>query len=409
MRRISLLLAAALLVTPALGQAQDKPAGPTFEPYGFALLHAFMGAGNFENKDNAYHAVPITANESSGFYNFSIRGSRLGFRVGNLPTGYLGATGSLVLEYDVQGGFTGSATATTRWQAALMRIRLANGKLDWKTGYGNWQLLFGQDFGLVGPVFANSITYGTDPIFVRAGKIYRRTPQVRATYSTNVDMFSINAAAGLFAASEADGVANDFGPGNRSRMPDVEARLMLGAKPDKDIFGTFNVAYHTHTRRYTTAATHKDLTASILSFGLDASITQWAQVKGEYYMNEGSEDGYAGLLAGVAKPTAADPNTFKLLKTTGWWGQLTLKPVPELWIAGGYGIAEAGNSSKALLAAGTWFANNQFHVALISNASKNLAYSLEYVQVESKATGAAGAADVKSKASQISVSTRFSF
>jgi hypothetical protein len=404
MRRISLLLAAALLVTPALGNAQDKPAGPTFEPYGFALLHAFFGDGAFVGKDNAYQVAAPSANDSSGFYNFSVRGSRLGFRVGNLPTGYLDAVGSLVLEYDIQGGFTGSATQTTRWQAALMRIRLANGKLDWKTGYGSWQLLFGQDFGLVGPVFANSITYGTDPIFVRTGKIYRRTPQARVTYSTNVDMFSFNLAAGAFAASETDAVANDFGPGNRSRVPDLEARLMVGAKPDKDIFGTVNVAYHTHKRRYTDAVTHRDLTASILSFGLDASLTQWAQVKGEYYMSEGAEDGYAGLLG--AKVGATIP-AFKLLKSTGYWAQLTLKPFPELWIAGGYGNAQADSSSKTLLAANTWWGNTQTHVALISNASKNLAYSLEYVMVESKYT--AGGRKPSEKANQISVSTRFSF
>jgi len=409
MRSALSLLAALLVALPAAASAQDKPAGPTFEPYGFALFHGFFADAAFENKDNAYHAVANTANDSSGFYNFSVRGSRLGFRVGNLDASLIGATGSLVLEYDVQGGFTGSATATTRWQAALMRVRLANGKIDWKTPGGNIQFLAGQDFGLVGPVFANSVTYGTDPIFVRAGKIYRRTPQLRLTYGNTWDMFTLNLAVGAFAASEADGVANDFGPGNRSRVPDAEGRALFGLKVPGIFDGTANVAYHVHTRRYTTATSHRDLTAAIVSLGLDASITQWVQVKGEYYMNDGAEDGYAGLLAAVAKPTATDLTTYKTLKTTGLWGQLTLKPLPFLWIAGGYGMAEADSAAKALLAAGTWFANTQMHVAIISNLSKNLALSVEGVQVESKHKGATGAADVKNKADQISFSMRASF
>jgi len=414
MRRFSLLLAAALLVTPAPGQAQDKPAGPTFEPYGFALLHAFFADGIFVNKDNAYQVQregALLATDSTGFYQFSVRGSRLGFRVGNLPTGYLDAVGSLVLEYDVQGGYfagqTGTVTNTTRsWLSPGMRLRLANGKLDWKTSYGNWQLLFGQDFGLLGPVFANSVTYGTDPIFVRAGKIYIRSPQARVTYANTFDMVTVNVAAAALAAIEADAEAIDYGPGNKSRMPSLEGRAMVTVKPDKDIFGTVNLAYHMHTRRYPTATTKRDMDASILSFGLDATLTQYAQVKGEYYMNDGADDTYLGILAGLVKPTAADPTTYRNIKSNGYWAQLTLKPIPELWIAGGYGTEEATSSSKALLAANTWFKNTQTHVALISNASKNLAIGLEYVMVESTYTGAT---DQKAKANQLSLSTRFSF
>ena len=43
MRRFALILIAALLAAPSLGQAQDKPTGPTFNAYGFALLHMFYG------------------------------------------------------------------------------------------------------------------------------------------------------------------------------------------------------------------------------------------------------------------------------------------------------------------------------------------------------------------------------
>ncbi len=408
MRRLALLLAVALLASPVAGLAEDKPAGPTFTPYGFALLHMFFSDGAFASKDNAYQVVAPGVNDSSGSYQFSVRGSRVGLRVGNLDTGFLGATGSAVLEYDVQGGYTGTATSG-RWGSALMRLRLANLKLDWKTDYGAWQIEAGQDFGLVGPVFANSLTWGTDPIFVRAGKIYRRTPQVRATFDRKFDMVTLNLAAAVLASSEGEVVAGgnyDFSPGNRSRTPELEARLMVTVKPNADFNATANVSYHRQTRRYTQAAapTHQDITGSIINAGLDATVTKYVQLKGEYYKAEGAEDSYAGLMPALVKPVAGDYTTWTGAKSTGYWGQLTLKPIPEVWVVGGLGEEKADSSSLTYLGNNTWYKNAQKHVGLIFNAGKNMAFSTEMAQVESSYKNA-----TTQKGTQYSISTKMTF
>jgi hypothetical protein len=405
MRHLALLLAAALLASPATGQAEDKPAGPTITPYGFALLHMFFMDATFASRDNAYQVVARGPNDSNGAYQFSVRGSRVGLRVGNLDTGFVGAVGSAVLEYDVQGGYTGTTT-TSRWSAALMRVRLANLKLDWKTGVGDVQVLAGQDFGLVGPVFANSLTWGTDPIFVRAGKIYRRTPQVRATFNSSFDLVTLNLAAAVLAASEGDGTSYDFGPGNRSRVPDLEGRLMVTVKPNADFNATANVSYHAHTRRYMDGTNPpKDINASIVNAGLDATLTRWVQVKGEYYVSEGAEDSYAGLAPGIVKPPpAATVAGWKAAKSTGYWGQLTLKPIPEIWLVGGLGSEQVDSSTKGFMAAAAWYKNAQKHVGVICNASKNLAFSAEVAMVESSYVNAP-----TQKGNEYSISTKMTF
>ena len=63
MKHRSLLLAAVLLASPIAGQAQDKPAGPTITPYGFALLHMFFMDGTFAAKDNAYQVTARSVND----------------------------------------------------------------------------------------------------------------------------------------------------------------------------------------------------------------------------------------------------------------------------------------------------------------------------------------------------------
>ena len=164
-------------------------------------------------------------------------------------------------------------------------------------------------------------------------------------------MVTLNVAAAVLAASEGDGTVHyDFGPGNRSGTPDLEGRVMVTVKPNADFFGTVNASYHTQTRRYVDPRPGKnDVSASIFNVGLDATLTKYVQVKGEYYTNTGAEDGYAGL-ADRRRQRPGPPRGAQqtAVKTTGQWAQLTLKPIPELWLAVGTGSEAITASSKAL-------------------------------------------------------------
>ena len=403
MRRVlSLFVAAALLAVPGLSSAQEK-AGVTLTPYGFLLLNTFWSAGPMATPDSAYSARLPAAGGEGGAFLMAARASRIGFRLSNLDTGFLGATASGVLEGDFIGGYLPNAQPTA-WQAPLFRLRLANVALDWKTHYGNWSVLLGQDYGLMGPVFAYTLAYPPFPVFTQSGKIFRRTPQARLTYSRQMGAFGLQLAGAALnpavLAPDATPVVN-FGPGNKSRVPDLEARLGLTAEVAKDMNAAVNFAYLSGWRRYyydpATGPSHMDKRATIFGVSLVTNVTKFFEFRGEWYQNKGAEDGENGGFPGVVG--AASPATLTLLKTTGWWFQSILKPIPEVWLAFGHGIAKADAGPQP---AGARYQNELNHAMVLLNASKNMKFSAEVASATTYTSA-------KAQATQYSANAQFLF
>jgi hypothetical protein len=418
-RAITLLAAVASLAAPALPAAQEKPAGATFTPYGFILLQTFFNSGNFATRDNANQVNVPSLNSSGGSFLMGARGSRLGLKVDHLDAGALGATLSGVLEFDFHGGYL--ATNAAGWNQGIMRLRLANAKLRWKGDAGSFEVLAGQDFALLLNQNPNSVTYAPDPVFVQSGNLYRRSPQLRATWSRSLEAVDLEIAAGVFSPTDADcqsaSPCVDYGTGNKSRMPDLEARVAASFGSPATFGGTVGVGYMAGKRRYfltdPAGDTHKDVDKSLLGIDADFAITRFLQLKGEYYSSSGAEDGYSGNAWGVfpANPASSTASTADIRAVTsdGFWAQLTVKPVPLVWIAAGYGDAKA---SKSKVAAGTGNANKaestQIHGAVIVNAGKNLKVGLEVAQTETKYLNA-DQSTTGEKAEQYSLSVQVPF
>jgi hypothetical protein len=421
MRRAFSLIVAAILAVPALSSAQEK-SGPTFTPYGFALLNSYWNAGVFNAKDNPGQAKIPTATDSGGAFLMMARYSRFGFRMGNLDSGILGGELSAVLEADWGGGYIpsvfvasaptvtcsavpaggGTPTCTasaptvstgaqvTAWQAPVLRLRLASGTISWKTGAGDVRLLIGQDYGLIGPVFAQTLAYVGAPIFVAAGKIYRRTPEVRATFVRDTASYGFTAAVAALNPNDVDpsgatstppAPAVDFGSGNRSRVPDVEGRLGLTGKFADGFNATAGIAYHSGWRRYYFGSGHLDRRATTFGVDLVANLSKWFELRGEWYQSKGNDDGENGMVSpSVAGAGAAA--TLELVHTAGWWFQSIIKPLPEVWVAFGRGMAKADKGNLAN-AANVRYQNEQTHVAVFVNASKNVRLSAELAAVTS--------------------------
>lgn len=379
-RLASLLLAAALAATPALARAEDKPAGVTFTPYGFLMFNSFWSAGVFANKDNANRAQGIGATDSNGSFVMVARGSRFGVKLDGLDTGILGASLQGVYEADFKGGINGTTSAV--WNQAVLRSRLLYANASWKTHYGTWSVLVGQDYGLLLNVNPNSVTYGPDPVFVQAGNLYRRTQQLRLTYGVKAGGFDLTAQGAVLSPADADGTAVDYGAGNRSRVPDLEGRVAASGKLSDSVNGTLGIGYHSGWRRYTDANGHWDKRATLLGVDGDVNLTQYAQLKGEWFQSKGADDGYNGMASPSAVTTTA-PATTTLTRSTGWWLQLTLKPMPQVWFAFGKGIEKADKDTVATTGANSRYQNEQIHAAVIVNAGKNLKLGFDVAQVTS--------------------------
>lgn len=404
---------------PAAGPASPygapaKSAGPTTTFYGIVLLTSFFDSGPFQNKDNANVVkVPVAA-DKGGTFIASARGTRLGFRLDGLDSGIIQARLSGLIEFDFKGGHF--ATNSAGWNAFAPRVRLAFLKADWKAGGGVLSLVGGQDWGLLLNVNPNSVAYSVDPVFVGSGNLYRRAPQVRLGWELKRDTFGLAIAAAALSPADTDtqGLtgtsAVDTGVGNKSRQPDVEGRVAVSASMGGGLSATVGVGYHVGKRRYfltqSGAPVTEDVTATLLGVDADLSLTKYLQLKGEYYDNKGVEDGYSGSFPGSfpsnPAPTAAPP--VEPVTSHGWWAQATLKPFPVLWIAGGYGTAEATRSRLSSSAASTRYASEQIHGALMLVASKALRFGVEAARTESKYV-----VEGAFKATQLSFATQLFF
>ncbi len=282
-----------------------------------------------------------------------------------------------------------------------MRLRLADVTATWKAPIGSLQILAGQNYGLVNPLFATTISWTADPLFWMAGNSWRRDPQFRVTATGGPEMFGLNAAVAMLSPHTNDAAAGpftspDYGSGNASRMPDFEGRVGINGKLDP-VTVAAGIGYARGTRRVVDRVLNPTVAASTKptldidghNLGVDVSIgSTWADLKGEWNTQKGMADAYND----IAPPVGTSANNQKAVESTGYWAQLVLKPVAELWIPIGYGQEEVKKSSiaSAGFVAGTAAGdavrtkNSQFAGGVIVNAGKFWKFGVEGMQTKTK-------------------------
>lgn len=420
---------AAPAAAPAAPAAAPAADGVKFTPYGFILANGYFTNGDQADQDYPGSAV---TNDKGGSVLFSARQSRIGFRLATKED-LTGADLSGVLEFDFSGGHapgnptcsltgpagaptgvtcTQGAASSTAWYNALVRLRVASMTASWKTGAGNFSFLAGQDVGIVNTLFAESLAWVAKPLFWQAGNLWRRSPQFRLTYANSFGDFGVSAAVAVLSPATTQAGTSvpattpnpDFGAGNQSKMPNVEARLAGTAKFGDGITAAVGLGYHMNTRRlaYGTA-TQIDVDGNLVGVDVDLGLTKYLQVKGEYYTGKGSDDTYNAIGAS----TYGTGLGVTALESSGYWAQAILKPLPWAWITFGVGHAEA---DKANSAASARINSDQLAGGLIVNAGKAWRFGVEYAQVKSEYRGAtATAATTKVDATQIGLSSMLRF
>jgi hypothetical protein len=441
MKALNKLLAAALVAAlPLAGLAQTPPAEPAkpaeppaaaptpapkpaddaikVTPYGFVLLNAFYDMDTFTTRD---YPGQVSATDEGEAYLMSARQSRFGVRLAGKDSAVTGADLSGVIEFDFKAGhvatsstctepdadpatppvctITGANTASTGWYNGLMRLRLASATATWKSGTNTFAILFGQDYGLVNPLFAESLAWVADPLFWQAGNLWRRSPQIRLTWGGKFGDMGLQIQGAVLSPADATAPV-DFGAGNKSGVPDLEARAAFSAKFG-DMNGTIGVGYHTEQREYQVAGTddvQDDITTDVLGVDVDLNLTKYLQVKGEYYTGSGADDTYFGIAPSVAG-AAGDRDT---VDTDGFWVQALVKPSPVFTLTAGYG--EANADEDVVTGAAQRKENTQLAFGAIVNAGKAWRFGVEFIQVETTYGN-----DADFDGSQIAVSSMLRF
>jgi opacity protein-like surface antigen len=438
------LLALALALVPLLASAQtapaDQPAKPageqaatpptpppakaaapaapkvTVTPYGFVQASAYFDQNTFTAKD---YPGQVARDQIGGAFLMSARYSRFGVKLSLDDGNWTGATLGGEIEFDFKAGQlpTGVSGASvtvpsSAWYNGLVRLRLADVTATWKMPAGSFQILAGQNYGLVNPLFATSITWTADPLFWQAGNAWRRNPQFRLTWASGPELLGLNLAVAMLSPATADSGAPftnaDYGSGNASRMPDLEGRLGINAKLDPVTIAA-GVGYSVGKRRVVDLAGTPVLTKPTKDIdgdelGVDVSIgSQFADLKGEWFQQKGRGDVYQEIAAGAG--TTA--NFQKAIESSGYWAQLILKPMPAIWVHGGLGQEEVKKSSLSaanVTAASTRQKNEQIAAGIIVNAGKFWKFGVEGIQTQTTYLDG-----LKQKGTQVAVSTQLVF
>jgi hypothetical protein len=466
MRLGSLFLAAFLAALPFAGRAQTTPtpapeqASPTppaapapapaskvtFTPYGFILTNAFFSSGAFAADDYPQYSVRPGALNDRGIL-LSTRYNRIGVRIGGPEV--LGAKVGAVLEADFGFGFVVSAGQNVQnstqasnfdFYKPIARMRLGFATLTWGDPDAKVQLLVGQDYGLVNPLFAVTLGYIGTPLFQNAGNLYTRTPMLKLTGDLGKDNgVTVQLAVedpmdqNIFAGAGADQETPTLGSGNRSRIPQLEGRIagrykspmasgeigVSGAwHKERYLLGTFNPATATAQSTFTPNNSYVDLDSAI--GGVDAILKfPFVEVRGEGFIGHNADMYFGHLGQGGVNATVTSANVLTNVqnkRTKGFWAQGILTPVEWVQLTGGYGvelpfgddIIVSGNNASARTR------NSIASAGIIFAASKNLKFSAEgaYTYTATKTTNATGVlqvGDTRLKGYQTVLSSQYTF
>ena len=435
MRRDTSLLAAAalaaLLLAPAAGRAQAanapapsaaEKAKVTITPYGFLLVQGLWNDGPFAAKD---YPGQVLQNLDGGSFLMSARGSRFGVKVGLPDDPFTGAKLTGVLELDFKGGApqqgtsattctqaaaggaitctTTTVASSTAWYNSLARLRLAYATASWAAGPGGkFSLIVGQDIRVIAPLAPTSIAFGYDQLFTAAGNLNTRDPQFKAVYDRGMENLGLNVTAAVLAPQDtftgAPTGGIDYGAGNRSRKPNVEARVAANWKQGNKKVAELGLSGGVGWRRYnlTTAGADRNVTEDTTTrlLAADAVVNlPYVTVQGEGYMSDGFEDSHGGLVgAAVLVGTLNGRPDLTNLQSRGFWAQAVFKPIAALSIPVGYGMAEVRTTGlpAGAISGTTRTRNSQFAAGLLVNVSNPWKFGFEVVHTLSSYGAAAG-------------------
>ncbi|MBK9515892.1 MAG: hypothetical protein IPO09_00810 [Anaeromyxobacter sp.] len=421
-RRLALVLAAALPlaalaqtppapVEPAAVVAPAPAAAPVAAPAPAALTIDWGGwlvFNSFFNSGNTSAPADLPARATAGLpgehaVGMQVRQSRLRAVLG-LPGGGLLGDAKLkgLVEIDFMGGGVGGDASLP-----LLRLRHAWAAATWKD-LGNLTLTVGQTWGVfTGPYFATSLGHLALPRFAGAGFLYRRAPQLRLSGDLG-GAVALKWDAALLApmdkATAGAVVTSGAGVGERSGLPDVEARVAVVYRPEKKNMFELGVSGHYGEDKYlVTGNANKTVPSQgmAVDFKLDVSMVT---LVGSAFSGD-NIDVWATVTPGVRAGAGTPPATVDAISTKGGWVQLQVTPVAgwQLLLGGGMEKPTVGDLP---VSATTVKENQQLSAGLVVNVAPKWRAALEYTEYK---TTYNDTTPVKQTASQVELSTLYAF
>jgi hypothetical protein len=323
--RAALIVSLAVVALPLAAQTPPSPPRRTVELTGFVLVNGFFTNARVNNSDVPQFVDSLTPASAAGG---TIRQTRLGVIVTD-PDVLRGTfTGELDVDF-----FGGQQPSTGGRTFPLLRLRRAVGTVAWPHA----QLVFGQESPLVAERSPRSLASVGFPDFAGAGNLWLWLPQFRATIEQG---YTLRLAAQVAVLAPTAGTAQGAfttqpDSAERSRRPYLQARVRLAWGPSDD---PSEVA----------VGGHWGWLASGDSLFQSQALTADARIKlgrlelvGEGFTGQALAGLGGGGIGQNFGPRGAP------VRTRGGWGQLNIRPRPEVLFGGGCGIDDPDDGDLA--------------------------------------------------------------
>lgn len=316
-------------------------------PYGTIYFNLFGNSAGTNNSD-----IPLFASTSGkGNTSASIRQTRFGLRIEGLKVGNAKLTG--VIETDF---FGGSPAIGIGENFGVVRVRLANAKLDWK----NTSVTIGQDWMPFAPQNPVSIADAAIPQFASAGNNWARLPQIKVEQRSSNGKISWQGAVLAPQTGDSNSTANFLlqpNSGALSRLPFFQARL---AYNEKDFVGTKKAgsigvsAQYGRSRVSSTTAPIVEDDVNSYGLALDWNFPLHKRLvwSGEGFFGQNLGGFQAGVFQNYNSDFAIRQNNIlvangvKGIETAGGWTQLGFTPdwnQDKFTLYGSFGLDDPKN------------------------------------------------------------------
>lgn len=311
-----------------------------FKPYGYIKVDVISDS----SRTNSTDSPTFVLQENPGFkddkqFSITARQTRIGTTITGQPIGEATSTGRIEVD------FYGTAANETK---AGLQLRQAY----WQLTYPTWNVLAGQTWEPISPIFPTTINY---PYLALSGNLGHRKPMVRyervdtvakdTSFQTDL---AVVRGLGSGPTASLDDEASDSG------WPAIEARegLTFPTAISKRLT-TVGLSGHVGQEEYDPTAgvppvvtSYRGAEYMTYSGNLDWTVPVAARWdwKGEFFRGR-NLDGYMGGIGQGVNTTLGKP-----IDSTGGWSQVSFRPAPK-WCAGvGYGIDKPDSDD---LSAGT--------------------------------------------------------
>lgn len=383
----------------AVGATTDKAATPKVEaetarkkdlgidvgsarltPYGTIFFNAFSNSHGTNNTDVPIFATPT----GGGNVSASVRQTRLGLKLEGAKLG--NARLSANLEADFFGGFPSIGTGEN---FGVMRVRLANVRLDWE----KTAVEVGQDWMVFAPLNPTSIAAAGNPLMGAAGNNWARLPQFRVEQKLTPNILwqgaILEPQTGDFATTAA--FADQPTSGAASQLPFFQSRIAFSGKNwfgNKKI-GTIGISGHYGRSRVFTGTTNvkNDIESVGIAADWNLPLAKRLNLTGEAFFGRNLAGFQGGIFQNYNNDFAfrqGDASTaggVRSIGTRGGWTQLAFTPPvlkDRLGIYGTFGIDDPNDRDLTSVSHRDWRTKNvAFAAELIYKWTPQFSIELE--------------------------------